>query len=414
MPRLLRQFAVLGEPVESESGEWALRYDEDGRAVIAHRNGEITWAAGEVGSLRLELDGVFAVYDGPAVVWRGDAPVRSYSALHVTDEGDGVLLDDGLPVYSLRTGPIEAVSLGDRAPVAEIIGNRILKSANGKRTVVRQDEHAGLVHKRRFTGGGMITVVQPDEARTLQQPDTWLTWRFLDSDGSGAWELVLVDAAGEVRWIHGRGRFDPTGAHPADPTADHRAADDANFVAWLESGLDIEAYCVTVIHDVDPDEALRRFGATDAEISTATWPELLRRARYEEADWHQVVAAFALGPHTLLVEDNGWEGSNRPDLSRGTFAVSSYCSINADSVFLVSRDGDTLATFQENCPGDAEGSDIDVLTKALAEMGIDDPRAFDEDDENFLEDLELLCRVAEVRPTIADVTAPARVAILPR
>ncbi|WP_155981452.1 DUF6461 domain-containing protein [Nocardia sp. BMG111209] len=398
----------------SASGEWALRYDEDGRAVVVHRDGVISWAAGAVGSLRLELDGVFAVYDGPDVVWRGDAPVRSYSSLRVTDEGDAVLYDDGLAVYSVLAGPIEPESLGERAPVAEILGTRILRSDNGKRTVVRQDEESGLVFKRKFVGGGMTTVVQPDEVRTLLQPDTYLTWRFIESDGHGSWALVLIGADDEVRWVHGRGHVDATTADHTEPVEDESPADADDLLAWMDSGLDMEAYCVTVIHDVDPDEALRRFGVTDAEISTATWPELLRRASYEEADWHHVVAAFPLGPHTLLVEDNGWEGANRPDLSRGTFAVSSYCSINADTVFLVSRDGDTLATFQENCASDAEGSDIAVLTKALSEMGIDDPGAYDEDDENFLEDLELLCRVADVRPTVADVTAPARVAILQR
>ncbi|MCX4094699.1 DUF6461 domain-containing protein [Nocardia sp. alder85J] len=329
-----------------------------------------------------------------------------------------MLYDDGLALYSVLTGPIRAVSLGDRAPVAEILGSRFLESPNGKRTVVRQHEQAGLVHKRKFVGGGFTTVVQPAEVRTLLRPDTWLTWRFLETDDGGAWELVLVDAADEVLWICGRGHVGSPGSDHADdprqPEDEAEAGDEASLIAWMDVGLDLEAYCVTVIHDVDPDEALRRFGATDAEISTATWTELLRRAGYEDVDWHHVVAAFPLGPHTLLVEDNGWEGANRPDLSRGTFAVSSYCSVNADTLFLVSRDGETLATFQENCPSDAEGSDIGVLTRALSEMGIDDPQAFDDDDENFLEDLELLCRVANVRPTVADITAPARVTILSR
>ncbi|MCX4094700.1 hypothetical protein [Nocardia sp. alder85J] len=85
MPRLLHQFAVLGEPVESASGEWALRYDGDGRAVIARRDGVITWAAGAVGSLRLELDGVFVVYDGDTPIWRGDIPIRGYTSFQITD-----------------------------------------------------------------------------------------------------------------------------------------------------------------------------------------------------------------------------------------------------------------------------------------------------------------------------------------
>ncbi|MGN2636398.1 DUF6461 domain-containing protein [Nocardia takedensis] len=192
---------------------------------------------------------------------------------------------------------------------------------------------------------------------------------------------------------------------------------DTDFTAWMEYGLGIDnlGYCATVIHDIDQDEALRRFGASDAQIYTATWADLLNRVDAENAiRGNHILAAFALGSHALLVEAFGYQGAQRPELSRGTFAVSTRCSINADSTFLVSRDGEVLATFEENCPGDAEGSGIEVLAEALSDMGIDDPRAFDEDEDSILEDLELLCRVAEVRPTMADVAGPARVALVPR
>ncbi len=257
--------------------------------------------------------------------------------------------------------------------------------------------------------------VPPEEVRTLEQPDTWLTWRFLDGRGRGSWELVLVGPDDELRWVHGRGHVTTTPEPEPEPAAEPTAEAGDSSRAWLETGLGLEdAYCVTVIHDVDADEALRRFGAGDEQISTSTWSQLLRRAGYEDVGVeHHVVAAFGLGPHALLVEDNGWTGARRPDLSRGTFAVSSYCSVNADQTFLVSRDGETLATFDENSPSYAVGTDPDVLVDALTAMGIDDLEAFDEDYDSDLDDLELLCRVAGVRPTIADVTAAARVAILP-
>jgi hypothetical protein len=183
----------------------------------------------------------------------------------------------------------------------------------------------------------------------------------------------------------------------------------------MDAGLgDMEGgYCVTVIHNVDPDEALRRFGADDSQIVTATSAELRRRASDENAGYDsQVVAAFSLGPHALLVEDCGYEGAVRPELSRGTFAVSCHFSINADQMFLVSRDRETLATFNEGSPSKAWGAEPWVIEEALAAMGIDDPEAFDEDDDSFPDDIELLCQVAGVRPTVADVTGPARV-ILP-
>ncbi len=416
----LRQFQTLNEPVVSPSGIWALRYDADGRAVISSRDGAITWRAGAVGALRLELerDGVAAVRDGDEVVWRADLPIRRYSFLVVNDEGDGLFYDGGLLVHSLLDGPIEAVSLGDRAPVAEIRDNRFLRSADGKRTVTGLQGGPGLAYERAYD---LTTVVQPAEAATLDQPDTWLTWRFHDDGGRGEWELVLVGPDDEARWILGKGHVTGIEPEPADESAraERHEQDDSSGgdgLAWMTAGLGIdEAYCVTVIHDVDADEALRRFGASDEHISTASWAELLRRATYEGADSDdRVVAAFSLGPHAMLVEDNGWSGIDLPELSRGTFAVSSFRSINADTTFCVSRDGETLATFDDNCPSLAWGADPFVLTEALAEMGIDDAEAFDADESHFLEDLELLCRVAKIRPTVADVTGRARVAILPK
>jgi len=259
------------------------------------------------------------------------------------------------------------------------------------------------------------SILSAEEARALDLPGTRLTWRFLKDDGRSDWTLVLVDDRDAVVWVHRKGHF-PDGYQPTEPTPEVAGpVEERGFSeAWMEEGLGMEGvYCVTLIHDITPDEALLRFGAPEDAIFTATWPELLERANFEEADVEDhVVAAFPLGPHTLLVEDNGWHGVRRPDLSAGTFAVSSYCSVNADTAFVVSRDGVVLASLDELEPSSAEGADPGVLTEALAEMGIDDPEAFDEDEDNFLDDLELLCRLTGVSPTVADVTRPTRVAII--
>ncbi|MER7475841.1 DUF6461 domain-containing protein [Micromonospora sp. NPDC000018] len=396
MPRMLRQFHTLSSPVTSPSGVWALRYDAGGRAVIADENGIVTWAAGAAGVLRLGLSGVFAVHADDEVVWRGDLPVSRYTELRVSDSGDAVLYDDGLPVYSVLHGPIKSVTLGDRAPVAEIRGSRFIQSDKGKRTVHRTADGTGLVCRTILDSGVVSSiVVQPEEVRTLEQPNTWLTWRFLDDGEYGSWCLVLVGPSDDVRWMLGKGHVGeqviPSVVASAEP----------DYVPeWLDRGLEAgDAYCVTVIHNVDPDEALRRFGALDEEVSSATWAQLQRRANYEDvgSDF-MIVAAFPLGPHTLLVEDSGYEAADRPDLSRGTFAVSSYCSVNGDHRFLVSRDGDVMASFTGFLASEAKGADPAVLTMALAEMGIDDIEAFDADSDNYLDDLELLCRVAGVRP----------------
>ncbi|MFC8047861.1 DUF6461 domain-containing protein [Nocardia sp. NPDC057353] len=336
MAEVLWKCYPLDEPVTSPSGAWALRYDADGRAVIGDGAGAVTWAAGEVGPLRLGPHGVFAVYGAEpdfegAVIWRPNLPYFGYSSLRVTDFGDGVLFDGGVPVYSLLHGPI--------AP------------------------------------------------------------------GAG---------------VEGLGSADPGSAAAPDSVP----ADGNPFTDWLHYGIDSLGCAVTVIHNVQPDEALRRFGASDDLISTTTWTELAHRYFAGDVLATRVLAAFALGPHALVVEEGGYRGADVPGVSRGTFAVTSMYTINADQFFAVGRDGVTLVEFQEGDPGEAEGVEIDIADGPLAELGFgpahaDDRSTYDDDDydeDSFLSELqgvELVCRVAEVRPTIATVAGAVRGAIIP-
>ncbi len=407
--RVLRHSEKLIKPVPSPSGEWSLRYDVDGRAVIADRDGTVTWSAGVAGTLRLGQEGIFAVYQGNEVLWRADLPELRWSTLHVTNGGDGIISEAAMPVYSLLHGPIVPESLGDRAPVARIRGNRVLMSDDGKYTVNRSADGESLAYTSKRTGG--YWPIKPVDARSLDQPDTWLTWRFPRRGPEGS-ELVLVGPGDDVRWEFGLGHVEqPASAVSAALGEDGGAEESGNPHPWMEAGFgDMDGgYCLTVIHDVDPDEALRRFGADDSQIATATWAELQQRVSDENAYDSQIVAAFVLGPHALLVEDAGDQGAISPELSRGTFAVSCHFSINADQTFLVSRDGETLATFNDGAPSQVWGAEPGVIEEALAAMGIDDPDAFDD---SLLDDIELLCQVAGVRPTVADVTAPARVILL--
>jgi hypothetical protein len=247
---------------------------------------------------------------------------------------------------------------------------------NAERTVLSLDEDAVL---RLRTGDGSIEHEFGGPAERLAvRPG----------------EIVLLDAAGTVLWRNG----EEVSGGP----------DTEDWTSWMDVLMDDPAYCVTVIHDVGPREALHRFGAEPEQVGTGTWIDLRSRAAALEADvLDRVVAAYALGPHTLLIEDNGWTGANAPELSEGTFAVSCYRSVNADSTFVVFRDGIEVANHSWDS-GSAEPSTPEVRA-ALAEIGSDDviQTAFERD-------LELFCRAAGVRPTVEDVTGPALIAVLPR
>ncbi|MGH3381765.1 MAG: hypothetical protein ACRDP6_44265 [Actinoallomurus sp.] len=69
------------------------------------------------------------------------------------------------------------------------------------------------------------------------------------------------------------------------------------------------------------------------------------------------------------------------------------------------RDGKVIADHSLEC-GTEEVTTPEVR-RALAEMGSDDVL-----DTAFEQDIELLCRTAGIRPTVADVTGPARIAII--
>jgi hypothetical protein len=182
-----------------------------------------------------------------------------------------------------------------------------------------------LEHNADFGPNGSLSA---DEVRSLALPGTRLTWRFLEHDGYADWTLVLVDEQDAIVWVHRKGFF-PDGYEQANIKPAPEPADQHDgHEPWMDEGLIMHGvYCVTLIQDVTPDEALRRFGAADNAISTATWRELLERACYEE-------------------------------------------------------------------------------------MRIDDITAFEANTDNFLNDLELLRKLTSVNPAIADVTGPARVAII--
>lgn len=169
---------------------------------------------------------------------------------------------------------------------------------------------------------------------------------------------------------------------------------------WMSALMDDTAYCATVIHDIEPADALRRLLGDEITVHDGTWADMQTLAGELDLDWEDnVVAAFRLGRHTLLVEDNGWAARDRPELSAGTFAVTCYMSVNADSSFRVFRDGAVAADHTWD-NGSAEPITPEVRA-ALAAMSAEDVM-----EAAYERDLELLCRTAGVRVTVADVTGP--------
>ncbi|NJQ06518.1 DUF6461 domain-containing protein [Streptomyces lonarensis] len=429
----------LDAPVCSPSGSWSLGYDAGGRAVVADASGTTVWQAGAPGRLELELCGDLVVRQDGEERWRQGLPTpQQIDSLQVTDDGDVLVCVGGdVPVHSLLHGPVETVVLGDRAPFAELGGGRVIRWTDGRRSAtvsllgeLREEK----VDHRGMPIGSCSLIVS--ESRRLDRPDTWLTWRFLDDSEGCGWELVLVDADDRVVWALGRGDVDPAAGvggeqDPAEGTAvlpdpPLPVAESGAYDSAWEEALELDDwYCVTVVRDAAPDQVLTALGAEPAEITTATEEQMQRRCSYEDRTGHDTAAiAFALGPHTLLVESSAWEAWRSPELSEGTLAVTAY-SVMGDERFLVSRNGEAVAEYTDGAFGSPGYGDTEagVIAPALREMGheelaernlahqphqISDEWDDDGDDED-VDGLELMCRVARVRPTREHVTGAGRV-----
>ncbi|PPS77984.1 MULTISPECIES: DUF6461 domain-containing protein [Streptomyces] len=176
------------------------------------------------------------------------------------------------------------------------------------------------------TDGGTVLVHRDDRRLVLFDAEGqriwWHAWDaersalVLDEDGmprvradDGGVALELGGPADELRVLPGEVRLCRTdgtavwqnGEEVSEPEGPQDAED---FESWVDVLTDGIAYCATVIHHTTPDEALRRLGAEPGRITTGTWGDLMTQAEIEGADVDDTaVAAFALGPHTLLVED---------------------------------------------------------------------------------------------------------------
>jgi len=409
------------DPLRSPSGRYVLRYDAEGVAVVMDTaTGESTWRAGEPGE---PAAGVLLLGAGCAVqvqipegVWTSAIAAKGARELILTDAGDLELLDgEGALIFNARTGPVEPQALGDRAPAADITASRFLlyETDRKRRTVVRQQDGTLRIGEHEDGGGGHYSLSDQLARWFDEQDGTVLTWRLLPdgrTQDSKSWTLCLTSRDDRVLWREPMGN--PTTVPPRptahahggpELSADEQAAED--FTSWMDALNGGTEYCATVIHDISPDEALRRLGADPEQIMTGTFGDLLTQSEVEDVEFEDLaVAAFALGPHTLLVEDRGWAGVDSPQLSEGTFAVSSCKSFNAASYFAVYRDGKQVADHSED--REKEPSTPEVRA-ALDAMGADDASHT-----AFRRGLELLCRTAGVRPTVADVTGVARWVII--
>jgi hypothetical protein len=279
-----------------------------------------------------------------------------------------------------------------------------------------------VLQRQSLTAPDGVTVFAHRDDRRLVQLAADGTWLWAESVGDVEVSYLTLDDDGMLRVRDINGSIAKEIAGPADALAvtsegvelrrdgnpfwrNGTPIKPESWDAWMSALMEDTTYCTTLIHDIEPSDALRRLLDENAKIHDGTWHDLQTLAGELDTDWEDtVVAAFRIGDHTLLVEDNGWQALDRADLSAGTFAVTCYRNINAHSNFRVFRDGVVVADHSRD-GGSAEPTTAEVRA-ALAAMGSDDPIEMAGEC-----NLELFCRAAGVQVTVADVTGPCLYAI---
>jgi hypothetical protein len=148
-------------------------------------------------------------------------------------------------------------------------------------------------------------------------------------------------------------------------------------------------FCATLVHALNPDEAIAVLGGTDAvDIAGAHrldgaaeqvgYPDPIGEDAAFHADLNSgldFIAAADVGGWTLIVEPNGFRCSTEESarlLSSNGELVSFYFNENTDPVLRWARNGDTLLTFDPSRgAGWREGSEPDRLVQVLETLGFD-------------------------------------------
>jgi len=405
----------------SPSGRFTLQNTGSDTFLHDHANGRQLWAASTenvYGSavLALGLDGDLTVWNHHRQPgWRSGTAGQGTEELQVTDAGEVVLVDgDGRVRWTTGTAPahdpfppFEArVARGSVLRRGQILRHQILVSDDGSTALMHTP--AGLALYGHEHGFGWR---EPTDA------DAYLG---LDDDGvlrvrSG--EQVVKEIAGpgeQVVVVRGRAELrDASGGvvwsvSVAVPTT-RPGPSQADLEVCFDSLATARGYTAVVVRDVPPAEALRRWGLGEAATVSGTWQQLQSRRAEDEI----AVAAVRLGPHTLLMAGAAWvQGGD--ELAAGTTAVRHSYDATCDwsSEWSMHRDGVTISHIREEQPKRRVGVDLPEMVRAVQEMNEDNSWSSPDWFASY-QSLELMCRVAGVRPTAADLRGEVLGGFLP-
>lgn len=149
---------------------------------------------------------------------------------------------------------------------------------------------------------------------------------------------------------------------------------------WIEdwrSGLLQNAYCLSFVGDLSPQELLNRLRATDrqdrlgldevCESASDLWSQAGGTALF--------VGVASVGEYTLMFEDNGYVGVTQqlmaPVSSEGVTVVAHYRNVNAVTRFLWLRSGVVELDFEPMFASRRDGAQRSQVDDRLLSAGFD-------------------------------------------
>jgi Family of unknown function (DUF6461) len=173
----------------------------------------------------------------------------------------------------------------------------------------------------------------------------------------------------------------------------------ADDYSWFEQQYPdlMEAYCLTLVRGLTPEETLNRFGA-GLDRTFVTGVNSLFEPSYQACDRYGgdrlLLGVADLGGWSLAVEPNGYLGVTEGLVERvslGTRLVSHFRNVNAVDYFYLVDDGDVKLTFEPLFAHHRSGSDPESYVGLMRAVGFH----VDEGDEEYEGHTEATFALAE-------------------
>ncbi|MFE5492061.1 DUF6461 domain-containing protein [Streptomyces virginiae] len=164
----------------------------------------------------------------------------------------------------------------------------------------------------------------------------------------------------------------------------------ADYMWFEEDFPDLaESYCVTLVHDVPPDELLHRLdGQSESEVTGITALVDTAFDLCGPSTTRTYFGMTTLGPWTLMIEPNGWHGVNEKKAlpaSAGTRWISHYDNANAnnDGSFLWAENTEVQLHFELRDADYRSGTCADDLLEVIRHLGFTFPEEPSETDDDL-------------------------------